>query len=190
MLIIKDLTKSSRRQSLQVEKCTSNDPNQWWQLMDVAKSMAKSMSMMAMMAMMAIDGRGRVDVSWPRAIIQLHLLWKNWSNTVNQKRKYLRKSPRQFLVDTTCLKTVLWGNRKYAKGPMTIEVEVYSARHDNIWYLPKKAYFSWRDFAGWKLNLWWKGRSQSQFASTWLIWTHLWCNTSDSAQVASTYNNF
>ena len=36
MLIVKDLTKSSRRQSLQVEKCTSNDPQ----------------------PMMAVDGRG------------------------------------------------------------------------------------------------------------------------------------
>ena len=44
MLIIKDLTKSSRRQSLQVEKCTSNDPQ-------------------PMIAMMANDGRGEVDVN-------------------------------------------------------------------------------------------------------------------------------
>ena len=76
MLINKDLTKSSRRQSLQLEKCTFNDPQ----------------------PMMAIDGRGEVDVSWPRAIIWLHLLWKNWSNTVNQKRNCLRKSSRQILL--------------------------------------------------------------------------------------------
>ena len=140
MLINKDLTKSSRRQSLQLEKCTSNldDPQ----------------------PMMAIDGRGEVDVSWPRAIIWLHLLWKNWSNTVNQKRNYLRKSPRQFLVyverrdrltffqadslflDTTCLKTVLWGNRKYAKGPkwqLKLKYILLATTTFGIW--PKKVFF-------------------------------------------------
>ena len=139
MLINKDLTKSSRRQSLQLEKCTFNDPQ----------------------PMMAIDGRGEVDVSWPRAIIWLHLLWKNWSNTVNQKRNCLRKSSRQILLYVerrdqltffqadslfffghNMSKNSALGQQKICKRTkMTIEVEVYSARHDNIWYLTKKGLF-------------------------------------------------
>ena len=60
MLIINDLTKSSRRQSLQVEKCTSNDPQP---MMAVDGRGEDGNDGNDPQPMMAIDGRGEVDVS-------------------------------------------------------------------------------------------------------------------------------